>query len=82
MDPVAALTEIAFWLERELAPSFKVQAFRKAEAWAPASGAAAAAAKASATPGVGIAKPENSVVTSGVTTALPGAISGDRYPAK
>ena len=32
MDPVAALTEIAFWLERELAPSFKVQAFRKAAA--------------------------------------------------
>jgi len=30
MDPVAALTEIAFWLERELAPVFKVQAFRKA----------------------------------------------------
>ncbi len=30
MDPVAALNEIAFWLERELAPSFKVQAFRKA----------------------------------------------------
>ncbi len=32
MDPVAALNEIAFWLERELAPSFKVQAFRKAAA--------------------------------------------------
>jgi putative hydrolase len=30
MDAVAALNEIAFWLERELAPSFKVQAFRKA----------------------------------------------------
>ncbi|MET1043222.1 MAG: PHP domain-containing protein [Microbacteriaceae bacterium] len=30
MDPVDALNEIAFWLERELAPSFKVQAFRKA----------------------------------------------------
>ncbi|WP_167041178.1 PHP domain-containing protein [Salinibacterium sp. ZJ454] len=30
MDPVNALNEIAFWLERELAPSFKVQAFRKA----------------------------------------------------
>ncbi|WP_433861827.1 PHP domain-containing protein [Streptomyces sp. L7] len=32
MEPVAALNEIAFWLERELAPSFKVQAFRKAAA--------------------------------------------------
>ncbi|WP_157156750.1 MULTISPECIES: PHP domain-containing protein [unclassified Diaminobutyricimonas] len=32
MDPVDALNEIAFWLERELAPSFKVQAFRKAAA--------------------------------------------------
>ncbi|MGM0930360.1 MAG: PHP domain-containing protein [Actinomycetota bacterium] len=32
MDPVAALNEIAFWLERELAPTFKVQAFRKAAA--------------------------------------------------
>ena len=32
MDPVAALNEIAFWLERELAPSFKVQAFRRAAA--------------------------------------------------
>lgn len=32
MDPTAALNEIAFWLERELAPSFKVQAFRKAAA--------------------------------------------------
>ena len=30
MDAVAALNEIAFWLERELAPTFKVQAFRKA----------------------------------------------------
>jgi putative hydrolase len=30
MDPVAALNEIAFRLERELAPSFKFQAFRKA----------------------------------------------------
>ncbi|RNE66718.1 PHP domain-containing protein [Cryobacterium tepidiphilum] len=32
MDPVDALNEIAFWLERELAPVFKVQAFRKAAA--------------------------------------------------
>ncbi|OMH24473.1 PHP domain-containing protein [Tersicoccus phoenicis] len=30
MDPVDALSEIAFWLERELAPSFKVKAFRRA----------------------------------------------------
>jgi putative hydrolase len=30
MDPVAALNEIAFWLERELASGFKVQAFRRA----------------------------------------------------
>ncbi|WP_210480160.1 PHP domain-containing protein [Naasia sp. SYSU D00948] len=30
MDPVAALNEIAFWLEREQAPGFKVQAFRRA----------------------------------------------------
>jgi putative hydrolase len=30
MDPVAALNEIAFRLERELAPSFKFQAFRRA----------------------------------------------------
>ncbi|QDY89455.1 PHP domain-containing protein [Arthrobacter sp. UKPF54-2] len=30
MDAVAALTEIAFWLERERATTFKVQAFRKA----------------------------------------------------
>jgi putative hydrolase len=30
MDPVDALNEIAFWLERDLAPAFKVQAFRKA----------------------------------------------------
>ncbi|BDZ45560.1 PHP domain-containing protein [Naasia aerilata] len=30
MDPVAALHEIAFWLEREQAPGFKVQAFRRA----------------------------------------------------
>lgn len=28
MDPVDALNEIAFWLERDLAPGFKVQAFR------------------------------------------------------
>jgi putative hydrolase len=32
MNPVDALAEIAFWLERELAPTFKVQAFRKAAA--------------------------------------------------
>jgi putative hydrolase len=32
MDAVAALNEIAFWLERELAPTFKIQAFRKAAA--------------------------------------------------
>lgn len=32
MDATAALNEIAFWLERELAPSFKVQAFRRAAA--------------------------------------------------
>jgi putative hydrolase len=30
MTPVSALDEIAFWLERELAPTFKIQAFRKA----------------------------------------------------
>ncbi|WP_434620176.1 PHP domain-containing protein [Arthrobacter sp. A5] len=30
MDAVDALNEIAFWLERELAPTFKVQAFRNA----------------------------------------------------
>ncbi len=30
VDPSDALNEIAFWLERELAPTFKVQAFRKA----------------------------------------------------
>jgi putative hydrolase len=30
MDPVAALNEIAFRLERELLPSFKVKAFRRA----------------------------------------------------
>ncbi|MET3919090.1 PHP domain-containing protein [Arthrobacter sp. UYEF20] len=30
MDAAAALNEIAFWLEREPAPTFKVQAFRKA----------------------------------------------------
>lgn len=30
MDPVAALNEIAFWLERGQAATFKVQAFRKA----------------------------------------------------
>lgn len=30
MDAVAALNEIAFWLERERATTFKVQAFRKA----------------------------------------------------
>lgn len=32
MDATAALNEIAFWLERERAQSFKVQAFRKASA--------------------------------------------------
>ena len=32
MDAVDALNEIAFWLERELAPSFKVRAFRRAAA--------------------------------------------------
>lgn len=32
MEPVDALHEIAFWLERDLAPTFKVQAFRKAAA--------------------------------------------------
>ncbi|MFF1876401.1 PHP domain-containing protein [Leifsonia sp. NPDC058230] len=32
MNPVDALNEIAFWLERELAPTFKVQAFRRAAA--------------------------------------------------
>jgi putative hydrolase len=30
MDATDALNEIAFWLERELAPTFKVKAFRKA----------------------------------------------------
>ncbi len=32
MDAVAALEETAFWLERELAPAFKVLAFRRAAA--------------------------------------------------
>jgi putative hydrolase len=32
VDPVAALNEIAFRLERELAPIFKIQAFRRAAA--------------------------------------------------
>lgn len=31
MDPVDALNEIVFWLERELAPTFKVQACRCAD---------------------------------------------------
>lgn len=30
MDPIEALDEISFWLERSQAPAFKVQAFRKA----------------------------------------------------
>ncbi|KUM40500.1 PHP domain-containing protein [Arthrobacter sp. EpRS71] len=30
MDPLEALNEISFWLERSQAPTFKVQAFRKA----------------------------------------------------
>jgi putative hydrolase len=30
MNPVDALNEIAFWLDRELAPVYKVQAFRRA----------------------------------------------------
>jgi len=30
MDPIEALGEISFWLERSQAPTFKVQAFRKA----------------------------------------------------
>jgi len=30
MDAVDALNEIAFWLERDLSPTFKVQAFRRA----------------------------------------------------
>ena len=30
MDPIEALDEISFWLERSQAPTFKVQAFRKA----------------------------------------------------
>lgn len=30
MDPLEALDEISFWLERSQAPTFKVQAFRKA----------------------------------------------------
>ena len=30
MDAAAALNEIAFWLERERATTYKVQAFRKA----------------------------------------------------
>ncbi|HEV7956693.1 MAG TPA: PHP domain-containing protein, partial [Marisediminicola sp.] len=40
MDPIDALNETAFWLERELAPTFKVQAFRRAAGiiggWEPA----------------------------------------------
>ncbi len=32
MDPVEALKEIGFWLERELAKSYRVEAFRKAAA--------------------------------------------------
>ena len=32
MDATDALNEIAFWLDRELAPTFKVKAFRKAAA--------------------------------------------------
>lgn len=32
VDPVQALSEIAFWLERERAPVFKVQAFRRSSA--------------------------------------------------
>ncbi|WP_375400819.1 PHP domain-containing protein [uncultured Amnibacterium sp.] len=32
MDPIQALSEIAFWLERERAPVFKVQAFRRSSA--------------------------------------------------
>jgi putative hydrolase len=46
MDPVAALHEIAFWLEREQAPGFKVQAFRRAGAAVAALPAAEVAARA------------------------------------
>ncbi|RFA09798.1 PHP domain-containing protein [Subtercola boreus] len=58
MDPVAALSEIAFHLERDRAPQFKVQAFRKAAAtlgaWSPAELAARAGdGRLKATKGIG-----------------------------
>lgn len=46
VDAVAALDEIAFWLERERAPVFKVQAFRKASAIIAGVGADELAARA------------------------------------
>lgn len=46
MDPVEALSEIAFWLERQRAPVFKVQAFRRASAALEPLGSAEIAARA------------------------------------
>lgn len=46
MDAADALNEIAFWLERELAPSFKVKAFRTAAATIEPLSAAELAARA------------------------------------
>ena len=73
-DPVAALRRIAFLLERRLAPTYKVQAFRKAAATALAVGPQGVADRAAAgtlqeMPGIG--KATAAVIAEALAGAVP-----------
>ena len=73
-DPVAALRRIAFLLERRMAPTYKVQAFRKAAATALAVGPEEVAARAAAgslqeLPGIG--KATEAVIAEALAGGVP-----------
>ncbi|MCU1411174.1 MAG: hypothetical protein JWR04_1881 [Rhodoglobus sp.] len=81
MDPVAALNEIAYWMERELASPFKTKAFRHAASVLAALPAAEVAERSAAGRWTGVAGVGGStaeVVREAVAGGIPSRLAGLR----